>query len=86
MAQRRAREQQLEASSQREHLRTTLSCMADGVLVTDMNGRVTLINSAAEAMTGWNAIEATGRYWSDIFAIRGESGEDVTDPPIDEGA
>jgi PAS domain S-box-containing protein len=83
-AQGREREQQLEASSQREHLRTTLACMADGVLVTDTNGRVTLINSTAEAMTGWNSSEAKGRHWSEIFAMRGEHGEDVTDRPIDE--
>ena len=37
-AQRRARTQQAEAISQREQLRATLSCMADGVLVTDDAG------------------------------------------------
>jgi PAS domain S-box-containing protein len=84
LAQRRAREQQLEASIQRDHLRTTLSCMADGVLVTDLNGRVTLINSTAEAMTGWNSAEAKGRHWREIFAARGEKGETITDRPIDD--
>jgi PAS domain S-box-containing protein len=84
LAQRRAREQQQEASSQRDHLRTTLSCMADGVLVTDLNGRVTLINSTAEAMTGWKSAEAKGRHWREIFAVRTENGDNVTDRPIDD--
>src|SRR5688572_30786099 len=35
-AQRRAFEQQQEAVSQREHFRATLSCMAEGVVVTDV--------------------------------------------------
>jgi PAS domain S-box-containing protein len=58
--------------------------MADGVLVTDLNGRVTLINSTAEAMTGWNSAEAKGRHWREIFAVRSENGEHVTDRPIDD--
>jgi PAS domain S-box-containing protein len=82
-AQRRAREQQQEAVSQREHLRTTLSCMADGVLVTDVHGRLTLINPTAEAMTGWSLADARGRPWWEIFVIRREDGQEGVERPID---
>ena len=83
-AQRRAREQQLEAVSQREHFRTTLTCMADGVLVTDVHGRVTLLNSTAEAMTGWNLVDAKGKPWEEIFTIRRQDGQVSDERPIDQ--
>jgi PAS domain S-box-containing protein len=86
-AQRRAREQQLEATSQREQLHITLSCIADGVLVADVHGRVTLMNPASEAMTGWKLPEAKGRPWSEIITLRREaerdSQQDDVDRPID---
>ncbi|MCM2317658.1 MAG: PAS domain-containing protein, partial [Thermoanaerobaculia bacterium] len=45
----------------REHLAATLECMADGVISTDVDGRVFTLNPAAERLTGWNADEARGR-------------------------
>ena len=57
-AQRRARLEHEEAVRQREQLRAALSCMADGVLMTNSNGRITLMNRAAEALTGWTVAEA----------------------------
>ena len=82
-AQRRARDQQLEAVSQREHLRTTLSCMADGVLVTDVNGRITLMNPTAEMMTEWTLADSEGKPWWEIFAMRGQDVRDCSERPID---
>jgi PAS domain S-box-containing protein len=74
-AQRRAHGQQLEAISQREQLRATLSCIANGVLVTDVHGRLTLMNPAAEALTGWNLRDAIGRQWHEVLAIRRENSQ-----------
>jgi PAS domain S-box-containing protein len=79
----RAREQQREASRQREHLRTTLACMADGVLVTDVTGQLTLMNPAAVAMTGWNEAEAAGKPWWQVFALRREGGQEDAENPIE---
>jgi PAS domain S-box-containing protein len=89
-AQRRARDEQLDAISQREQFHTTLlSCMADGVLVTDPNGRVTFMNRTAEALTGWNMVAAKGKPWCEIFAIhRDDRHQDVESPierVLDEG-
>lgn len=83
VAQRRAHEQQLEATSQRERLHTTLSCMADGVLVTDVSGRLTLMNPAAETMTGWKLADSEGKPWWEVFAIHREDGQANTERPID---
>jgi PAS domain S-box-containing protein len=82
-AQRRAQEKHVEAVSQREHLRTTLLCMADGVLVTDRNGQVTLMNPAAERLTGWTMADAKGKLWHEVFVIRGESSDSAVESPID---
>jgi PAS domain-containing protein len=82
-ARRVALEQQHEAVSQREHLRATLLCMADGVLVTDTQGHVTLINPAAEGMTGWNTTDAKGKPWWEILALRRDDGEKPVERPID---
>jgi PAS domain S-box-containing protein len=82
-AQRKAREQQQEAVSQREHMRTTLACMADGVIVSDVLGRITLINATAETLTGWSVSDATGKAWWEVFVIRREDGQDPVESPID---
>src|SRR5690606_30521508 len=47
-----------EAQRQREELRVTLASIGDGVLTTDVEGRVTSLNPVAGALTGWPAAEA----------------------------
>ena len=47
----------------RERLRwiaTTVRCIGDGIVTTDRGGRVTYMNPAAVAFTGWSQEEATG--------------------------
>jgi PAS domain S-box-containing protein len=82
-AQRRARAQQAEAISQREQLRATLSCMADGVLVTDADGKLTLMNPAAEVMTGWPMPDVRGKRLPEFFTVRREEAEQFTEDPLD---
>jgi PAS domain S-box-containing protein len=82
-AQRRARAEQAEAVSQREKLRATLSCMADGVLVTDEDGKLTLMNPAAEVMTGWSMSDLRGKRLPEFFAVRREEGDSFVDDPLD---
>ena len=82
-AQQRASAQQAEANSQREQLRATLSCMADGVLVTDEEGRLTLMNPAAEVMTGWPIVESRGKRLPEFFAVHREGEEHDVEDPLD---
>ena len=79
-AQRRAFEQQQEAVSQREHFRATLACMAEGVVVTDIEGRVTLMNAVAEQMTGWNLRDAQGKPCREIISISRDDGREAERP------
>ncbi|HET6410417.1 MAG TPA: PAS domain S-box protein, partial [Chthoniobacteraceae bacterium] len=43
------------------HLATTLHSIAEGVILTDTNGRITLLNDAAEVLTGWREADAKGK-------------------------
>jgi len=54
---------------QNERLRITLLSIGDGVISTDREGRVTLINEAAEAMTGWRHQSAVGKPFHKVFHI-----------------
>jgi diguanylate cyclase (GGDEF)-like protein/PAS domain S-box-containing protein len=55
--------------AERERAQVTLNSIGDGVISTDMEGRVTYLNPVAERMTGWSRDEASGRALSDVFRI-----------------
>jgi len=58
-----------ELARQREKMKITLESIGDGVIVTDGAGRVTLMNPAAERLTGWPFAEATGKPLPEVFHI-----------------
>ena len=59
-------------------LATTLRSIADGMIVGDAAGRVTLVNETAQIITGWSEEEARGRPIAEIFQpLRRESREPV---------
>lgn len=49
--------------------KATLDSIGDGVLSTDLSGKVTYLNAVAEKMTGWSRLEATGRPLEEVFRI-----------------
>ena len=52
-----------------EQLAVTLRSIGDGMIATDVKGRVTLLNTVAEQLTGWTQAEAVGLLIGDIFPI-----------------
>jgi PAS domain S-box-containing protein len=56
-------------AAQREHLMVTLRSIGDGVISTDAEGHVELLNEAAEALTGWSQEEAQGEPLEEVFRI-----------------
>lgn len=56
-------------ASEKERLLVTLRSIGDGVITTDVEGRVVLINTVAEILTGWNAADAQGRPLAQVFTI-----------------
>ncbi len=46
---------------------TAIECATEAIVVTDKGGAVTLMNSAAETLTGWSRHEAIDRSLAEIF-------------------
>jgi PAS domain S-box-containing protein len=59
-------------AEEKERLAVTLRSIGDGVITTDIDGRVVLINRAAEALTGFTQKDAEGRPIQEIFRIISE--------------
>lgn len=55
-----------------QELSTTLRCIGDGVISTDLAGRVTRLNSMAELLTGWTESDAIGLPATSVFKIINE--------------
>jgi diguanylate cyclase (GGDEF)-like protein/PAS domain S-box-containing protein len=65
-----AKDRMARALREREHwLSTALGAIADAVVATDASGQVTLLNAAAESLTGWTSEEATGKPGSQVLAL-----------------
>ncbi|HQJ75260.1 MAG TPA: PAS domain S-box protein [Bacteroidota bacterium] len=58
-----------ELEKQKEQLAVTLRSIGDGVIATDIDGNITLINKIAEILTGWSSQEAIGKSIFDVFKI-----------------
>ncbi len=58
-----------ELASEREQLATTLHSIADGVITSDNDGNVALVNNVAEQITGWTQEDAQGKPLSDVFHL-----------------
>jgi PAS domain S-box-containing protein len=67
IAERRAAEQR--ALAEKEQLAVTLRSIGDGVITTDVSGRVTVFNAAAENITGWKQEDALGLPLHNVFAL-----------------
>jgi PAS domain S-box-containing protein len=50
-----------------EFFHVILNSIADGVFTTDNDGKITFMNKAAEAITGFSDREAVGHYCFDVF-------------------
>jgi diguanylate cyclase (GGDEF)-like protein/PAS domain S-box-containing protein len=66
---------------ERQRAQVTLDSIGDGVITTDMEGKVTYLNVVAERMTGWSRDEASGRMFTEVFRIiDGDTHEPALNP------
>lgn len=70
-------------AEEKERLAVTLRSIGDGVIVTDTEGTVTMINRVAEGLTGWNGEEGLGRPLSAVFNIINEGTRLPCENPVD---
>ena len=66
------RHAQMRSGQRREVLRVTLHSIGDAVITTDVDGRITYMNTVAEALTGWTHREAVGQSLDAVFRIVNE--------------
>ncbi len=67
--------------AERERFRVTLASIGDGVIVTDIEGRVTFLNEVARAMTGHDDT-ALGRPLPELFPILNETTRQPVENPV----
>jgi len=71
-----------ELEREKEMLKVTLRSIGDGVIATDVTGRVILLNRIAERLTGWSEAEAVGRPLQEVFHIINERTREVCENPV----
>ncbi len=82
----RVEEERLKAElalhKEKELLSVTLKSIGDGVISTDISGRIILMNSVAEDLTGWKKEEALGRQFSQVYRIVNPKTEEECNDPV----
>jgi hypothetical protein len=66
----------------RRVLASTLASIGDGVVVTDKNGRVTLLNPVAQGLTGWTEEEAFHKPVEDVLQLFNERTRETVENPL----
>jgi len=56
-------------AAEKESLAVTLGAIGDGVITTDVQGKIIMINHTAEMLTGWKSREAIGQPLKTVFDI-----------------
>ncbi|WP_137822950.1 PAS domain S-box protein [Pseudomonas sp. D(2018)] len=65
---------------ERERLQVTLDAIGDGVITTDLEGRVSFLNPVAVRLSGWQSDEAQGLPIEQVLLLEGEDGRLVPNP------
>ncbi|TAM55921.1 MAG: PAS domain S-box protein [Paraburkholderia sp.] len=66
---------------QKELLEVTLASIGDGVVATDIDGRVTFFNRVAQTLSGWRTEEALGHPVGEILRFERTSDDSVAENP-----
>ncbi len=76
-------EREEKLAEEKERLAVTLSSIGDSVVVTGVDGQITMINKVAEQQTGWTAQEAKGRKLPEVFHIVNEESGEICEHPVE---
>ena len=71
-------------AAEKERLDVTLRSIGDGVIATDAEGHVQLLNTVAETLTGWTQAEAQGQPLSRVFPIVDEVTRRTLASPVEQ--
>ncbi|MCK4328386.1 response regulator [candidate division WOR-3 bacterium] len=70
-------------AAEKERLSVTLRSIGDGVITTDTEGIIVLINKVAEYLTGWSQDEAVGKPLEVVFHIISEKTHKISKNPVE---
>ncbi len=70
-------------AAERERLAVTLLSIGDGVITTDREGRVVLMNRVAQELTGWTLEESIGKPLDTVFHIINEITRERCENPVE---
>ena len=68
-------------AAEKERLAVTLRSIGDGVITTDTQGNIVMMNRVAEDLTGWFQLEAQGRPLKEVFRIVNEVTHEPCESP-----
>lgn len=71
-------------NEERNLFKTTLHSIGDGVISTDIKGKVNIMNDVAEKLTGWTNVEAKEQPFQNVFNIINEFTRNSCKNPVDE--
>ncbi|HNW33381.1 MAG TPA: PAS domain S-box protein [Candidatus Ozemobacteraceae bacterium] len=69
-------------ASRNEFLPAILAAISEAIIAADAEGRILLLNEAAERFSGWSSAEAEGRSFTDVIHLVGERSGDSLGNPI----
>lgn len=70
-------------AAEKERLAVTLRSIGDGVIATDTEGKILLINQIAERLTGWSQREAVDKPFNEVFHIINEKTLERCESPFE---
>ncbi len=70
-------------AAEKDRLAVTLRSIGDGVITTDLEGRIVLLNAVAERLTGWTQAEAAGQPLTACFRAVNEQTRAPRPTPVD---
>ena len=82
MWQRNVKTHYREINAAEARYRTTLNSIGDGVIVTDPEGRIQLMNPSTERLTGWSQSLASGEPLENVFRIINEDTRQPVETPV----
>ena len=73
---------QARLAEQRDLLQVTLASIADGVIATDRDERITFMNPVAEGLTGWDHKSVLGSKLDEVFKVVDEDTRSTAANPV----
>ncbi len=73
------KEAELMITAEREFLATVLASVEEGVIATDLHGKVLMFSRRAEKLTGWTTAEVENKYLSEWFYVMDDQSSESYD-------